>query len=253
MTDSIFAVAPYAGGAFLAASLLAATVNAAEIKVASSPAASAALAEVAPQFERATGHKVVLEFANIAAWRKRIDAGEAFDIAVVGPKLIEDLIQQGTIAAGTQYPIGRTGLAVITRKGGARPDISSADAFRRALLGAKTVGHSATGESGIGFMSVLERLGVTSEMKAALRPSANLTDTVAAGEVDFGISGIGFAVANPKVDYVGPVPHEVQAYVNLAAGISANAKDAQAARALIKYLGDPAVVKTMRARGLEPY
>jgi molybdate transport system substrate-binding protein len=253
MPDPIFAAAPFAGSAFMAASLLAATVNAAEIKVVSSPAASAALAEVSPQFERATGHKVVLEFANIAAWRKRIGAGETFDIAVVGPKLIEDLIQDGKIAAGTQYMIGRTGLAVVTRKGGAKPDISSADAFKRALLGARSVGHSATGESGIGFMAVLDRLGIANAMKPTLRPSANLTDSVAAGEVDFGVSGIGFAVANPKVDFVGPVPHDVQAYVNLAAGISANAKDPQAARALLKFFSDPAVVQVMKAKGLEPY
>ena len=224
-----------------------------QIKVISSPAASSALKEVAPRFERATGHKVALEFANIAAWRKRIGAGEAFDIAIVGPKLIEDLVQQGTIAADTLYMIGRTGLAVVTRKGGARPDIGSADAFKRALLGARLVGHSATGESGIGFLSVLDRLGIANEMKPTIRASANLPDTVAAGEVDFGISGVGAAISNPKLDYVGPVPPPVQAYVNLAAGISANSKEPQVARELLEYLGDPAVVRTMQTKGLEPY
>ena len=253
MTHAIFIVAPFTGGAFLAASLMAAAVNAAEIKLISSPAASSALKEVTPQFERATGHKVLLDFANIAALRKRIGAGEAFDIAVVSPKLIEELLQQGTIAAGTDYKIGRTGLAVVTRKGGARPDISSADAFKRALLGAKLVGHSATGESGIGFLSVLERLGITNEMKPRIKAAANLTNTVAAGEVDFGVSGIGAAISNPELDYVGPVPPPVQDYVNLATGISAKTTEPQAARALLKYLSDPAVVQIMKAKGLEPY
>src|SRR5262245_30395025 len=146
-------------------SILALTVGAAEIKVVSSPAASSALNEVAPQFEKAIGHKVVLEYANIAAWRKRIGEGADFDIAVVGPALIEDLLKEGKVAAGTPYKIGRTGLAVIVRKGAARPDISSSEAFKRALLGAKTVGHSATGESGVGFQSVLARLNITNEMK----------------------------------------------------------------------------------------
>lgn len=252
MIHSLTLVAPFAG-TVLGASLMAAAVSAAEIKLISSPAASSALKEVAPQFERATGHKVLLDFANIAALRKRMGAGEGFDIAIVSPKLIEELLQQGTIAAGTRYNIGRTGLAVVTRKGAPRPDISSAESFKRALLGARSVGHSATGESGIGFLSVLDRLGITNEMKPTIRPAANLTSTVAAGEVDFGVSGIGAAISNPKLDYVGPVPAPVQAYVNLAAGISAKATEPQAARALLKYLSDPAVVQIMKAKGLEPY
>jgi molybdate transport system substrate-binding protein len=184
---------PFTGCVFLGASLLGVAVNAAEVKVFSSPAASGALTEVVPQFERATGHKVLLDFANIAATRKRIAAGETFDIAIVSPKAIEELLQQGTIAAGTQYNIGRTGLGVVTRKGAAKPDIGSVDAFKRSLLGAKSVGYSATGESGIGFMSVLDRLGIASEMKPTIKPAANLTNTVDAGEVDFGITGVGAA------------------------------------------------------------
>ena len=102
-------------------------------------------------------------------------------------------------------------------------------------------------------MSALDRLGIANEMKPTIRPSANLTDSVAAGDVDFGVSGIGAAISNPKVDYVGPVPAPVQAYVNLAARISAKAAEPQAARALLKYLSDPAVVPIMKAKGLEPY
>ena len=209
----------------LEASLLAVTAHAAEIKLISSPAASAALGEAAPAFERATGHKVVLDFANIAALRKRIAGGEAFDIAIVDPKLIEELVQQGAIAVGTPYQIGRTGLAITTQKGAPKPDISTVDAFKRALLGAKVVGFSATGKSGIGFLSVLERLGITAEMKPRIRPSPNLTETVAAGEVDFGITGVGAGLANPKLDFVGPLPAGIQAYVNLAAGVAGPARN----------------------------
>jgi molybdate transport system substrate-binding protein len=252
MTHSFSLAAPLAD-IFLGANLLAVAVNAAEVKVFSSPAASGALTEVVPQFERATGHKVLLDFANIAATRKRIAAGETFDIAIVSPKAIEELLQQGTIAAGTQYNIGRTGLGVVTRKGAAKPDIGSVDAFKRSLLGAKSVGYSATGESGIGFMSVLDRLGIASEMKPTIKPAANLTNTVDAGEVDFGITGVGAALANAKLDYVGPLPAAIQAYVNLAAGVCANAREPQAARVLLKYLRDPAVVQIMKSKGLEPY
>src|SRR5262245_57655750 len=120
---------PFEGCVFLGASLLAVAVNATEVKVFSSPAASGALTEVVPQFERATGHKVLLDFANIAATRKRIAAGETFDIAIVSPKAIEELLQQGTIAAGTQYNIGRTGLGAWSRAR-ALPSPTSARSMR---------------------------------------------------------------------------------------------------------------------------
>ena len=105
----------------------------AEIIIFSSPAARSALQAIAPSFERASGHRLRLEIANIAACRKKIAAGEAFDIAFVSPKLIDELIAQGKVAADTRMIAGRTGLCVIVRKGAPRPDVSSVEAFRRAL------------------------------------------------------------------------------------------------------------------------
>jgi molybdate transport system substrate-binding protein len=244
-------VASLATAVFLGTHFLAVPAGAAEIKLLSTPAASSALREVTPQFERATGHRVLLDFANIAALRKRIAAGEAFDITIVSPKLIEELLHQGEIAAGTQYDIGRTGLGVFTRKGADKPDIVSVDAFKRALLAAKLVGYSATGESGIGFLSVLDRLGIAKEMKSKIKPADNLINAVDAGEVDFGITGVGATLAHQKLQYAGPLPADIQAYVSLAAGVSASAKEPQAARALLKYLSDPEVAQIMKSKGLE--
>jgi molybdate transport system substrate-binding protein len=229
------------------------SMSAAEIKVFSSPAARSALEEIAPQFERATGHRLLIEIANIAACKKKIAAGEAFDIAFVSPKLIDELVQQGTIAADTRMNAGRTGLCVIVRKGTPRPDVSSVEAFRRALLNAKTVVHAATGESGIGFMAALDVLGIKAEMNAKLRPSAKLAGDVEAGIGDLGIAGVGSALANPGVEFVGPLPPGVQQYVNIAAGVSTNSRVPDAARALLRYLREPAVVEIMNARGFEPF
>jgi molybdate transport system substrate-binding protein len=228
-------------------------MSSSEIRIFSSPAARAALVAIAPQFERSTGHRLRVEIANIAACRKKIAAGEPFDVAFVSPKLIDELQQQGTIAAGTGMKAGRTGLCVIVQRGAAQPDVSSADAFKRALLGAKTVVHAATGESGIGFMAALERLGIAAEIKSRLLPSANLAADVAAGKGDFGVAGVGSALANANVDYVGPLPPAIQQYVNIAAGVSANAQAPEAARALLEYLREPEVVQLMKSRGLEPY
>ena len=228
-------------------------MSAAEIKVFSSPAARSALLEIAPQFEHSTGHKLLVDFTNIAACKKRIAAGEAFDVAFVSPILIDELLQQGKIAAGTRLNVGRTGLGVIVQKGAARPDVSSDDAFKRALLGARTVLHAATGESGIGFMAVLDRLGIAAEMKLKIRPSADLSGDVEAGAGDFGVAGIGAALANSNIDYAGPLPPGIQQYVNLAGGISASARELEAARAFFRYLQETAVVQVLKSKGLDPY
>jgi molybdate transport system substrate-binding protein len=227
-------------------------VDAAKIKVISSPAARSALGEIAPQFERSTGNRLLTDFANIAALKKRIAAGEAFDVVFVSPGLIEELLQQGKLAAGTRCHVGRTGLCVITHKGAPRPDVSSADAFRGALLGAKSVIYSATGESGLGFLSALERLGIAVEMKARIRASAHLWRDVEAGEADMGVAGIGAALAHSEIAFAGALPPGIQQYVNLAAGVSASAREPEAARALLKYLGEPAVVQILKSKGLEP-
>src|SRR4051812_31625298 len=148
--------------------------SAPEINVFAPPPQTAALKAVVPDFERAKGHKVVIDFLNIAGTRGRINAGEPFDIAIVSPKAVDDLEQQGKLVKGASLNLGRTGLALVGHKGLTRPDIGSADAFKRTLLNARMVAYSATGESGIGFLKVLEKLGITAEMKPRIRSSSNM-------------------------------------------------------------------------------
>lgn len=229
-------------------------MHATEITIFSSPAARSALLEIAPQFERASGHRLRIEIANIAACKQKIAADEAFDVAFVSPKLIDELIAQGKVAVDTRTIAGRTGLCVIVQKGAPRPDVSSVEAFKRALLAAKTVVHGATGESGIGFRVALDRLGIAAEMNSKLRPSPKPATGVEAGEGELGIAGIGSALANTKIiDFVGPLPPGIQQYVNIAAGVSATAREPEAARVLLDYLRQPAIVSVLKSKGLEPY
>jgi molybdate transport system substrate-binding protein len=245
-------MATFSRAVLLGASLMSVAAYAAELTLASTPAASAAIREVVPHYERATGHKVAMEFANIATLRKRIAAGESFDITMVSPRVIEELIQQGKIAPGTQLNLGRSGLALVMGKGTPKPDISSVDAFKRMLLSANSIAYSATGESGIGFLSVLNRLGITAEMKPRIAASSNMAATVEAGQAQFGITGVGAALAYHQLDYAGPLPAGIQEYINVAAGISATTKEPQAARDLLKFLADPATTVMLRSKGLEP-
>src|SRR4051812_29254692 len=153
--------------ALLSASVIG--VNAAELTVFSTPAATAALQAALPEFERATGNKVKVDFQNISKTRTRINAGDAFDISIVSPKAVDDLQREGKLVAGLSHTMGRTGLALVTQKGSPKPDIGSVEAFKRTLLNAKLVAYSATGESGIGFLKVLDTLGIAAEMKPRIR------------------------------------------------------------------------------------
>jgi molybdate transport system substrate-binding protein len=225
--------------------------SAAEITVFSTPAASTALRAVVPGFERASGHKVILSFSNIATSRKRIAAGEAYDVAVVSPKAVDDLVQQGSFAADATLNLGRTGLAMVAKKGTPLPDIGTPEAFRRTLLEAKMVAYSATGESGIGFLRVLDKMGIAAEMKPRIMASKNASAALESGEALFGITGVGAALSYSKLDYVGPLPAAVQEYVHVAAGVNAISKSPEAARAFIKYLAEPAVAQVMGKNGLE--
>src|SRR5262245_30900043 len=141
----------------------------AELKLIASPGTRGALLELAPQFEKTTGHKVALDFAVIAVLKRRIAAGEAFDVVIPGPELIDELVAQGRVAADTRAPFGKTGVGLGVKKGAPRPDISTPENLKRALLAAKTVGHSKEGQSGVAFVEALKRLGIEQEMRPKIK------------------------------------------------------------------------------------
>ncbi|MET0922085.1 MAG: substrate-binding domain-containing protein, partial [Xanthobacteraceae bacterium] len=134
--------------------------DAAEIKVLASNGARGALVELGRQFQDTSGHKLAMDFDVVAPLKRRIDAGETFDLVILNPAAIDDLIKQGKVAADTRTNFARTGLAVGVRKGAPKPDIGSAEAFKRAMLDAKSVAHSREGGSGVSFLAILDRLGI---------------------------------------------------------------------------------------------
>src|SRR5882762_6997041 len=144
--------------------------GAAEIKVLCSNGLRAVMQELAPEFERASGHKVLVRYGLAAAFKQQIDGGEAFDVVVLTPPLIDDAIKRGLVAADTRSTIGRAGIGVAIRAGGPRPDIGSVEAFKSALLAAKSVGFAKEGASGTYFAGLLGRLGVADAMSQKLKP-----------------------------------------------------------------------------------
>jgi molybdate transport system substrate-binding protein len=230
-------------------------VDAAELQVIAGAAFSPALKELGPQFERITGHKLVIQYGISGTLKKRLDSAEAFDLAIISPGLLDDAAKQGKIADGTRMVIARVGMAVAARAGAPKPDISSVDAFKRTLLNAKSVTYAPEGETGIHLAKVFERLGITEQMKAKTKPQKSVEHVppaVASGEAELGFAPSTVFASASGVETVGPFPPELQSYIVFATGVGVTAAQPEAARALLKHLTSPDAMAVIRAKGLEP-
>lgn len=236
-------------GAFLLLFAQSFAAQAAEVKVFSGGGFRSVMTELAPVFERTTGHKVVATFDSNDGLERRIKAGESFDVLLIGTPTFDVLGDR--IAREPRAIVGRAGLGVAVRAGTPKPDISSADALKRALLGANSVSYVGDGLSGVLFMGLLNRLGIAEPMKPKLKPTgvANVAKAVASGEADLVVHVIPGILAERGVELVGPVPAEIQSYIDLTAGLNAAAKEPEAGKALIDFLRSDAATPVIKAKG----
>jgi molybdate transport system substrate-binding protein len=240
--------------ATVCALLLASLAGAAEIKVISTQATQEAYLELVAQFEKTTGHKVTTVFTGTLNVQKRLAAGEAYDMLIMAGPAIDDQIKQGRAVAGSRVDLARSGTGVAVRKGAAKPDVSSVEAFKKTLLAAKSLGYS-TGPSGLYMLSVFEKLGIADEVKGKLKqtPSGVFVGTlIANGEAEIGFQQISELVHFEGIDYVGPLPGDLQVMTQFSSAIHSGASQADAARALVKFLTAPAAASIIRKHGLEP-
>ncbi|HVO92607.1 MAG TPA: substrate-binding domain-containing protein [Terriglobales bacterium] len=224
----------------------------AEIRVLSSLAHREAYLELVPQFERSTGHRTSTTWAGTVDIMKRLGAGEPFDLVIVSSASIDELIDQGKIA-GARTDLAKTGIGVAIGAGMAKPDISSADALKRVLLAAKTVGYS-TGPSGAYLVKLFERMGIAEQVKHKTRqvPSGGTVATILAnGVAEIGFQQVSELMHVPGVDFVGPLPAEVQHVTLFSCGIPTGAKSTAAARELVRFLTAPSADAVFKKHGLE--
>lgn len=228
--------------------------QAAEIKVMAGGPLRSVLNELGPQFENDTGHKIIAKFSGTSVVKREIDAGETFDLVITNASAVDDWIKQGKIVAATRVPVAYAGLGVGVRAGTTKPDVSSIDASRRALLKATSVGHGEVSASATSFRTLLERLGIEEQMKPKLRPMGlgGIYKSVAAGEIEIIVAVVPGIVATPGVDFAGSFPAELQTYISFAAGVSTGAKEPQAAQALSKFLTSPSAIAVIKEKGMEP-
>jgi molybdate transport system substrate-binding protein len=231
-----------------------------EIKVLSTTAMKTVFEELVPQFARATHNRLVVELGPSLRLEKELGDGKAADVAIVSDKGIKDLIARGRIASGSAVHIADSTIGVAVAKGAPKPDISSPESFKRAMLAAKSIACSKPvggGQSGVHLAKVFAELGITEQMQAkstyGAGGAAGLAGLVVLrGEAEIGIQQMAELMAVAGIDIVGPLPRELQSVTPFVAGVTANASDPEAAKALIAFLTTPEAKRVIKAKGLEP-
>lgn len=231
---------------------------AAEIKILSPGATEGALAELIPQYEASSGHKITIAYGPVGVLADRIRNGEAADIAILSEPAAAALRKQGKLVAGSETVVAKVGIGVFVRKGDPKPDISSADAFRRALERAKAIAYADPALGGstsilIGeLMKSLDDTGAIAAKTKLAPPAKPLLDLVAGGGVDFGFDPVSEVLLDPRVELVGPLPAPIQKYTRYVAALVAGSRQKAGVEALIDFLSSPAAVTVLKAKGFEP-
>jgi molybdate transport system substrate-binding protein len=234
--------------------------SAADIRLFCAGALQPAVRELLLKFEESSGHQVTATYQTVGALTDRIQKGDAVDVAIVSGPQIDELEKAGKVAPGSRVDIAKIGIGAFMRKGAVKPDISSVDAFKRSMLAAKSITYPdpATGAAASVYLAgLLDRLGIAAEMKpktkflSAPPTGGPLYEDVASGAVDIGFNQISEVLVQQNVDFIGPLPPDIQNYTLFAAGIGAGSKEVSAGQALISYLSSTAAQTLLKSKGFE--
>jgi molybdate transport system substrate-binding protein len=236
--------------------------EAAEIKVLASGALKLALTQLIPDFQKSSSDTVTIGYGPAGSIAKRVQDGDAADVAIVTLPQLENLESQSKIIQGSRVDIAGIAIGVAIRKGAPKPDISTVEAFKRALLSARSIGYRdpATGStSGIYTAAMLDRLGIAKDLQPRIKLDSSegarpedVFQGLVKGEVEMQIGQITEIVLAPDVDFAGPLPAEIQKVTLLTAGIVATSKEPKAAKAFIDFLSSPSTALVLKANGFQP-
>ena len=239
--------------------LMASVAGAAEVKVMFSGGFSAALQELGPEFERATGNKIVLISgpsmgSTPQAIPNRIQRGEPVDVVIMVGYALDNLVKQGKVVADSKVDLARSGIGVAVRKGTPKPDISSADALKRTLLKAKSIAYSDSASGVYVSTELFPRLGIADQVKdkSSKIPAEPVGQVVARGGAEIGFQQISELLPVSGIEVVGPLPPEVQKFTMFSAGIATSATQPEAAKAFVRFLASPAAAPVIAKTGMEP-
>ena len=225
------------------------------IRVMASNGVKGVIDEIRAQCEKAIGRPLAIDFNTSASVKQRIQSGESFDVAVLTSEVIDDLIKSGKIAAAGRADLARSGIGFGIRAGSKKPDIGTPETVKRTLLNAKSITYVPDGASRVHIVKMLDDLGIGNDMKpktVLAKGADEATESAADGNVELVLTLISEIMPTHGLELIGPFPAKYQSYVSFAAAISPNPKNAEAAKALIKFLTSPAVAPTFKAKGMEP-
>ena len=234
-----------------------AAARASEVTLIAPGGIRAAVDQMIPAFERATGHKVKATFGSGGGTKERVIKGEPFDVPIVQLPL-EPVIASGHVVAASETPLATVSVGIAVRTGAAKPDISNADMVKRLLLGAKAIAYpnAASGAAaGVSFNETLAKLGIAEAMKPKIRIAQGgrgAMELLAKGEVDYGLTFISEIITEPGVEVVGPLPREISTPTALVGFLSAQSKEPEAAKALLGYLSSREAAEVYKQRGMQP-
>ena len=243
----------YVTCAVVAVLLQTTAATAEEIRVLSSVGIKAVVDELAPQFEKATKHKVTTTFDLASTLKTKIEGGGAFDVAILTPPLLDDLIAKGLVASASRTEVARVGLGLMIKSGAKKPDIRTTEAFRRTLLDAKSITYASAGASGVAFLAIVEKMGIAPQIKVKAKPVASGEDVnanITTGAADLAVLPVSEILPVKGAELGGVFPAEVQTYVVMAAGVSAKTQG-NAANEFVSFLMSPANDAVVKVKGME--
>ena len=231
-----------------------ATAHAAEIKVIASAAVKDVVLDLIPAFERSSGHKVTTIWAGTEAITKRIGGGEVVDIVLIAAPNIDKLVSEGRLVAGSRTDVAKSGIGVAVRAGLPQPDISSGEAVKKAVLAAKSIAYS-SGPSGFYLAELFKKMGIADQIKDKVKQTPSgvqVGEVVARGEADLGFQQVSELLHLKGIDYLGPLPADIQHLTVFSAGLHTAATAPEAAKALMKFLTGPEAGPIIKKSGMEP-
>lgn len=230
------------------------TAHAAEVKVMPVNAIKEAYLELVSAFEKSSGHKVTTIWGGTEGIAKRVSGGEVVDIVIIAAPNIDKLIMEGKLVVGSRADIAKTGIGIAVRSGLPKPDISSGEAVKRAVLAAKSIAYS-SGPSGFYLADLFKKMGVTDQIKDKVKQPASgvqIAEMVARGEADLGFQQVSELLHAKGIDYLGPLPADIQNITVYSAGLHTAAPAPDAAKALVKFLTAPEAGSIIKKIGMEP-
>src|SRR5262245_21888900 len=225
-----------------------------DVSVLCSTALKRVIEDLGPRFERASGQRLVMQYGTSTSLSQRIEKGEPFDLAVLTPELIDGLVAGGAIAAASRTSFARAPMALAIPSGAGKPDVTTTEALRAALIAAKSIAYAREGAAGLYFAGLIERLGIAREIRqksVLAETGAQVSQAVATGGAEMGVLPLSEILGVKGVDVLGTFPRDVQGYALMVAGIGTGAANGRGARQFIEFLISPDATPVIERAGME--